>query len=206
MPLVKIQTTARGQKLIYVAEETISDLATVCIGTESEKIVEGTTAKQPQVAGVAIGQIASGSLGPVLTQGIVSGLICGIAVNQGDRVTCLNNPALSGAGLASGPGLIGPFNTITPAGAISGYVPNISGWINLISGGVASGNVTVGVGFLASTSGLVSGLGGVDIITQPIFSSGFFVGTAFNTARVLGKALASGGVGSGIPVLVALGG
>ena len=80
--------------------------------------------------------------------------------------------------LASG-GRIVAFNTITPL-------------IDLLSGTMASGAVGVDGQALVGTSGLISGVTGI---------------RAINTAQVLGKALASGGgPGSGIPILVTLGG
>jgi hypothetical protein len=79
----------------------------------------------------------------------------------------------SGPGLASGPGLVTPFNTITPAGSLGGN--------SLVSG-------------LQAASGIISGIATI--------VSGTFTGTAFNTGRVLGRALTSGGVGSGIQMYV----
>ena len=231
MPLVRITGRPGTSTAVFVSEEPIGHLASVYISGE-RKVREGSNAGQAQVAGVAVGETASGKLVRVVTLGIVSGVICGATVAPGDRVTCIN--VTSGGGLCSGAGKIGLFNTITPTGvisgyisavsgsvaAISGYITAVSGWVNLISG---VGDNLVGItGTSLSVSGvLLSGLAGVEIIgqpgfrsgaglitidSQPGFQSGGFVGTAFLTARVLGKALASGGMGSGIPILVTIGG
>jgi hypothetical protein len=72
-------------------------------------------------------------------------------------------------------GMVTPFNTITPAGSLGG-------------GGLVSG--------LQAASGIISG--------YATLTSGTFTGTAFNTGRVLGKALTSGLSGLGIQMLVSL--
>ncbi len=157
---------------VFIASEDISHLRVIAIHEAGPRYVElGRNADQAKVCGVAFGSVSSGGIVRAVTQGIVSGVICALAVNAGDRVTCASA------------GYITPLNSITPAGTI-----------NLVSG-VVGGNVTVQGSdtALGWTSGLASGITG-------------FAGTAFNTARVLGKALASGGAGSGIPLLVTLGG
>ena len=102
------------------------------------------------------------------------------AVTQGivSGVICIG-PVNAGdrVTLASG-GRITPLNTITPL-------------INLISGTMASGQVGVDLQALSCTSGLVSGVTGI----RP-----------FDTAMVLGKAIASGLSGYGVQLLVTLGG
>jgi hypothetical protein len=83
-------------------------------------------------------------------------------------------------------GRVTPINTITPTGSIL-----------LTSGSMTSG----------ATSGYV-GVEGIALINPGgLVSATGFQGTAFNTQRVLGKALDTGaGAGSGIRVLVAIGG
>jgi hypothetical protein len=68
----------------------------------------------------------------------------------------------------------------------------LSGNTLLWAGGAASG--ITGVQAPQFSSGQIAG---------PI-SSGSFVGIAFNTGRVLGRALTSGGIGSGIQMYVCL--
>jgi hypothetical protein len=183
MPLLRIYRQPNFQQ-VFIASEAISDLATIEISTVGARYVQQARDTNPERAvGVARGGVSSGQLVRAVVEGIVSGVICAAAVNAGDRLM-----------IASG-GKVTPLNTITPAGAVSGYAP-----INLISGGVGSGNVTVGIGALGNTSGILSGLGGV------VFSSGLFAGTAFNTTRVMGKALTSAGVGSGLIMYVGMAG
>lgn len=73
-------------------------------------------------------------------------------------------------------GVVTPLNTITPAGSLGG-------------GGLVSGE--------QAASGIISGYATI--------TSGTFTGTAYNTARVIGKALTSGLSGLGIQMLVSLG-
>lgn len=249
MPLLRIQRYP-GVRQVFIASEEIGHLATIAISDVGPRYAKlGENADQALVCGVAYGAVSgqvSGKPFKAVTLGIVSGVALAADVNAGDRVTCASA------------GKITPLNTITPAGAISGYVTGvISGYIPAGATGLASG-VQAGVqvsgyipagatGFLSGqyhaavsgngwASGFLSGLttidtpsifssgaiaanisGAVAITTPPVFSSGAFVGsfssgavagTAFNTARVLGKALASGFVLSGhtIPILVTLGG
>lgn len=186
MPLVRIQhypTTTQ----VLIASENISHLAVLELSPAGMNYCRVGAANPELVCGVAWGAVSgktSGQVVRVVTAGFVSGLVCASNINAGDRVM-----------LASG-GRITTLNSITPAGAVSGFVP-----INLVSGGFASGGVGIGAGpALGNSSGnIISGL------TGAVFSSGLFAGTAFNTGRVLGKALASGLGLSAIPVLVTLG-
>lgn len=184
---------------VFISEEPISNLCVVALGTTGRSVKIGSSDNQELIAGIAVGGAAlSGKPVRVVTHGIVSGVICGALVSAGDRVTCTN--VTSGGGLASGAGKITPINTITPAGTVA----RVSGSIFLTSGLLLSG---------ALYSGFV-GVGGAALIHTALISGvdGFrgeipaFTGTAFNTQKVLGKALDHGGIGSGIRVLVALGG
>ncbi|MBA7608863.1 hypothetical protein ES703_16047 [subsurface metagenome] len=171
MPLLKIQSYP-GVRQVFIASEDISHLAVVEISSAGPQYVKsGVSGVSGRVAGVLYGAVTSalgsGKVCRVVTQGIVSGVVCASSIEAGDRVT-----------LASG-GRIAAFNTITPL-------------IDLLSGTMASGAVGVDGQALVGTSGLISGVTGI---------------RAINTAQVLGKALASGGgAGSGIPILVTLGG
>ena len=204
MALLRIQQE-QGVKHIFIASDNISDLATVELlpGT-ARYVAMGSTTNPHLAAGVARGSATSGELVRVITQGFVSGVVCAAAVQAGDRLTI----AISGR--------VTPLNSITPAGAISGYITGaISGFvpaptINLLSGTIASGAVVVGAAGLATLSGAVTGVVGVQ---SPQFSSGGFAGnfnsggftgTAFNTGRLLGRALTSGGIGSGIQAFICL--
>lgn len=165
MPLLRIEHYP-GVKQVFIASEAISHLAVVEISPAGPQYVKsGVFGTSGGVAGVLYGAVtsalSSGKICRVVTQGIVSGVVCASSINAGDRVT-----------LASG-GRIAAFNTITVLGA---------------GGGLVSG--------LQAASGIISG-----------WATTLVSGTPFNTAQVLGKALASGGgAGSGIPVLVTLGG
>jgi len=215
MPLVKVRVTPTGEKNVYVAEEPISHLATVMIGSDARQIAKATTAGVIKSVGVAIGNAASGGIARVVDRGLVSGLICAFPINMGDRIIAANKT--SGPGLASGPGLVVPDNLAVSgwipniSGNVSGYIPHISGWLNLISGVGTQGGVVLDSTRLAGTSGNISGVGGLEIITQPIFSSGQFavltqpIFSSGLLAPVLGKALTSGGVGSGIQAVLTLG-
>jgi hypothetical protein len=81
--------------------------------------------------------------------------------------------------IASG-GMVTPLNTITAAGLFSG-----------IGGGVVSG--------IMAASGIISGYATVNL-------SGYATMTAFNTTRVIGKALTSAGAGSGLIMFVGIAG
>jgi len=214
MGLVKI-APARVTE-IFIAEEPIGHVASVYL-SDDKKIREGVTAYQERGAGAVIGEVASGKIARVVTHGIVSGLICVAAVSLGDRVTIANasgHGTLSG--LVSGHGMITSLNTITPVGSVtaaSGIISLVSGFITLASGalpgtsGLYSGFIGIDGATLFGHGGLISGVTGFTG-AAPVFSGSVptFTGTAFNTARVLGKALESGGIGSGIRVLITLGG
>jgi len=137
-------------------------------------------------AASALRQVTMGSdSNPHLAAGVARG-----GVSSGDLVHILTHGFASGVVVATSAvqagdrlqiatsGRVNPFNTITPAG-----YPLVSG------GGLVSG--------LQAASGIISGYATVNI-------SGAFVGTAYNTGRVLGRALTSGGSGIGIQVLVTL--
>lgn len=184
MPLIKIQTYP-GMRQVFIAAEDISHLAVIAYSDKGiRRVAPGTNAKQAEVCGVAYGSVSGAVSGKILravTHGIVSGLICAIAVDAGDRVACASA------------GKIAPLNTVSP-------IVSASITLNLISGSVG-GEVSVQTtpaGVLGWTSGLASGLTGMQ------FSSGKL--EPFDTARILGKALTSGAIGAGIPVLVTLGG
>lgn len=271
MPLIKIQRD-QGIKHVFIAGEGIADLASLELVAGERQVKMGATDDEHLAAGVSRGSASSGDLVRVIAQGIVSGvkIASGYTVAYGDRLML----ATSGA--------VRPLNTITPAGAISGYITGaISGYITVtgsISGyvtGVISGYVTGDIsgyvtgnisgyipqgavgylsGILASgtiLSGPVPISGYVSIASGSIFSSGSlaaafssgslaaafsgnmvaafhsgslvglgafhsgsmtgafnsgaFAGTAFNTGRVLGRALTSGGSGMpSIQMLVSL--
>lgn len=178
MPLVRIQRD-RGTKQIFIAANNIGDLATVEIvaGTAGQAQVQmGADGDEHLAAGVSRGSATSGQLVRVITGGIVSGVKTNQAVQAGDRLAIATS------------GMVTPFNTITPAGAVSGYIP--AGATGIVSG-------------IQVASGDISGLATIDTPSQ--FSSGSFAGTAFNTGRVVGKALTSGLSGLGIQMLVCLG-
>lgn len=191
MPLVRVRVSATGEKDVYVAGEAISHLATIMIGTGSPRqVVKATSAGILKQAGVAIGTVVSGALVYAVTKGFVSGLICALAVQMGDRIVAANKT--SGPGLASGPGLVIP---ATPT--ISGWIPSISGFLDFTSGAMAAGQIGIDGTALSRASGLLSGVTGFRVVSQPVFSSGEVV-------PVLGKALTSGGVGSGIQAVLLL--
>lgn len=191
MPLIRIQKD-KGIKHVFIAGEGIADLASVELVAGERQVKMGTTGHEYLAAGVARGSANSGALVRVITDGIVSGvkIASGYTVAYGDRLT-----------IATSGGVV-PLDTITPAGAISGYITgNISGYVP--GTGLASG--------IQVASGIISGYA---TLTQPAFASGSyagafnsgaFVGTAFYTGRVLGKALTSGGSGmAAIQMLVSL--
>lgn len=185
MPLIRI-VHYPGVRQVFIASEEISHLATICYSAAGPNYVAlGTNAEQAKVCGVAYGAVSgvvSGKNVRAVINGIVSGVICAVAVNAGDRV------AVASAGKIS------PLNTIQPK--VSGFIP--TGSRGLISGVLgATHNILSGF-----AGGILSG--STSITTASVFSSG--LAEALNTARVLGKALASGAANAGIPVLVTLGG
>lgn len=180
--------------VVLISEEPVSKLATVYISA-GQRIKEGTTANREAGVGVVLSAVASGKIARVVTHGIVSGVICISSVLPGDRLACANS---DGPGLASGAGKVVPVNTITPTGTVA--APKI----NLITGALQSGNAGLALMVSGADSalqfpgGAASGITGVQIPA--------FTGSGFYTARVIGKALTSGGFGSGIVMLVSLAG
>jgi len=206
MPLIRIQRFP-GVRQVFIATEEISHLAVIAINETGPRYVElGTNADQALVCGVAYGSVSgivSGQAIRAVTEGIVSGVAIAVDINAGDRVACASA------------GKIAPLNTITPVGSISGGVLGFtSGLIAAGATGFFSGRITSGVlsGVASGFSPLLSGAVALDeiYISGAVAGSfsGAIIGTSFNTARVLGKALASGFVLSGhtVPVLVTLGG
>lgn len=184
MAVIKITVTPTGERLVYVAEEAISHMATVMIGANTRQVAKATTAGALKTVGVAVGTAVSGALVRVVRDGYVSGLICAFAVQMGDRLIAAQKT--SGPGLASGPGLVMPDRL-----GVSGYIPSISGFLDFISGAMADGQIGIDGTALSRSSGILSGVTGFRVVSQPVFSSGLI-------ASILGKALTSGGVGSGI--------
>lgn len=177
MPLLRIQSYP-GIRQIFIAGEGIANLATVELFQGGRQVKMGATGEGHLAAGIARGAAVSGDLVRVITHGIVSGVEIGsgYTVNLGDRLTL----AVSGKVI--------PLNTIQPtavSGAIGGLVSGLT-----VSGWLTSGDFTA--------SGLV--LSGY----ATIIASGQLTGAAFNTGRVLGKALISGGSGAAIQMLVSL--
>jgi len=184
MPL-HIITEKAGIKKVYKAGEAIAQHCVVYL-SDSDWVKIGDVTNRLAVIGVVdgvkSGGVASGDPVRVMQFGVVSGVICDAAILPGDRAIA----ARSGR--------------ITPLGVgVSGYVTTVSGYINLLSGTGASGNVVLDDGALACTSGVVSGVAGYYITVQPTFASGL-------REAVIGRALVSGGAGSGIQLLVTLGG
>lgn len=183
MSVVKV-TPAR-QTDVFISEEPIGHLAVVYLSA-GRAVKEGTSTTQHLVAGVNIGGALSGKPVRVVGAGIVSGVICAASVAVGDRLTCAN--VTSGGGLASGAGKVTPLNNVRVSGSIllaSGLMTNTSGLI--------SGHVGVQGLSLINPGGLISGITG-------------FLGESFNVGRIVGKALDAGNMGSGIRMLVGIGG
>jgi len=176
MPLLRIQKYP-GFTQVFIAGEGIADLASVELLPGERQVKMGATGNEHLAAGVARGAVVSGDLVRVVTQGIVSGVKIAAQVDAGDRLTIATS------------GRVTPLNTIQPtavSGAIGGLVSGLT-----VSGWLTSGNW--------EASGLV--LSGY----ATIIASGDPTGAAFNTGRILGKALTSGLSGLGIQILVSLG-
>lgn len=198
MAIIRVKPTRVEE--IFISEEPIGHLATVYISGD-RRVREGETPYQERGVGAVVAQVLSGKLTRVVTHGIVSGLICASAINAGDRVTIASTSGTGlTSGLASGKGKITPFNTITPDGSIS----RVSGFLRAISGTFTSAAISGMLGIdgtsLALHQRLLSGIDGFQGAAPT------FTGTAYNTGRVLGRALQSGGCGSGIQVMVDKGG
>ncbi|GAJ03299.1 unnamed protein product [marine sediment metagenome] len=177
MPLLKIQSYP-GFRQVFIASDTISDLATVeLVVGPGRRVAMGSTANQHLAAGVARGAVVSGALVRVVTHGIVSGVKTDRDINAGDRLAIATS------------GMVTPLNTIQPT-AVSGDIRGLVSGLT-VSGWLASGDWTA--------SGLV--LSGY----AAIIASGQLIGAAFNTGRIVGKALTSGESGLGIQMLVSPG-
>lgn len=131
MPLIRI-THEQGIKQVFIASESISDLATVEISTAGLRYVQQARDSNPERAvGIARGSAASGQLVYVITEGIVSGVICTGTVNAGDRLM-----------IASG-GRVKSLNSITTSGLISGITGINHGILSGYSGGIISGYASI---------------------------------------------------------------
>lgn len=111
----------------------------------------------------------------------------------------------AGIGVSLGGGASGQPCRVVTNGTVSGVVlASVVG----IGDGLAVADVTSGGG-MASGKGKLTALRtitpagtiGATTVYSGVFS-GNFTGTAFNTARIIAKALMSGGIGSAIPVMV----
>lgn len=172
---------------VFIAEETIGARCSVVItNTDQDKTVghikQGTTLLDYAGIGISVAGALSGQPCRVVTNGFVSGVYLGGAVGAGDGLACCNNTS---GGAASGNGRLIGVKTTTPAGSIATsavvtVTPSIAGTYG------ASGYMTSAV-VTATAVGILSAA---------------IVGTAVNTARIIAKALASGGFGSAIPVMV----
>jgi hypothetical protein len=184
MAIIKVAAYP-GQVVVLQAVEGISNLHTVMFSPIGgvTGVAEAVSGSEHLAIGVARGTVQSGKLARIVTEGFVSGVICGAAVQAGDRLTITS--LTSGPALGSGAGLVMPFNTITPAGLVAGTA------VGTISGVLTSANMMLS-GF---AGGIISGYASDTI-------SGSLTGIAFNTGRVLGRALTSGVVGSGIQMYV----
>jgi len=210
MPLIRIKSSPGRVDEIFIAAEPIGHLASVYICSPGNREVkEGTTTNQAQRGGVSIGGAVSGALCRVVTHGIVSGVVCASSVVPGDRLTIANHTGtgMASGTLASGAGKVTPFNSITPAGTIT----RISGSLVLTSGALISGGVSGHVGLmgknLINPGGMLSGVGGglLSGIGGFLGEVPILTGTAFNTGRVLGVGLQSGGIAAPIKMLVDMG-
>lgn len=199
MPLLKIKNEG-NVKQIFVASMSISDLATVELtpGAASalRQVKMGTTGDEHLGVGVARGGVSSGALVHIITHGFASGVkVATSAVQAGDRLMIATS------------GRVNPLNTITPAGypLVSGEGYALVSGGGVISGLTANGWIT-SAAIAGGASGLIiSGYARMNISGYARMNiSGAFVGTAFNTGRVFGRAITSGGSGIGIQMLVTL--
>ncbi len=169
---------------IFIAAAEIPNLAVVEISPAgSQYVAIGTNTTPERAVGVANGPISGSTSGKpiqIITMGIVSGVVCASSINAGDRVQVVSG------------GRIAAYNALAPTASLSGIIN-----MNLQSGGILSGGVSIGVGNLVNASGIISGL-----------NAGLYLNSGqLLTAKVVGKALASGGgAGSGIPIFVSIGG
>ena len=89
MPLLRIQSYPSFRQ-IFIASEVISHLAVVEISSAGPQYVKsGVSGVSGRVAGVLYGAVTSalgsGKVCRVVTQGIVSGVVCASSINAGDR-------------------------------------------------------------------------------------------------------------------------
>lgn len=128
MPLLRIQKYP-GFKQVLQAGEGIADLATIEL-VPGGTVKMGKTGDEQLAAGVALGAVVSGELVRFVTQGIVSGVKTGEAVQAGDRLTVatsgrvvpLNYGLILASGLLSGlaSGLQGPMSGSVLTGRVLG--------------------------------------------------------------------------------------
>ncbi|GAI53399.1 unnamed protein product, partial [marine sediment metagenome] len=102
-----------GVKQVFIAGETIADLATVELLPGERQVRMGSTGNEELAAGVARGTVVSGALARVITQGILSGVKTALAVQAGDRLTIATS------------GRVVPLNTIQTT-AVSGLIGGAS--------------------------------------------------------------------------------
>lgn len=184
------------QESIFIAEETIPQRCAVVITNvdntpnNARRVSMGSTALNYAGIGVSIGGAASGQPCRVVTHGVVSGVVLASVVGIGDGLAVAN--VTSGGGYCSGYGKLTALRTITPAGTIA-------------TSAVTAVTIDAAVGFKGTyalsgylTSGSISGLAATAVTAL----SAALTGTAVNTARIIAKALMSGGMGSAIPVMV----
>jgi hypothetical protein len=120
MPLIKIEHEP-NQKISVIAAEEIAHLAVVDVSpVGSNYVALGSDTNPQRVAGVAWGSQSgsvSGKMMRVVGGGWVSGLVCGVAVNAGDRLQAASGGRVQPAtrmGLTSG--------IQTASGIVSGSV------------------------------------------------------------------------------------
>lgn len=157
MALLKIQSYP-GFRQIFIASEAISHLAVVEISSAGPRYVKsGVSGVSGRVVGVLYGAmtsaLGSGKVCRVVTQGIVSGVVCASLINAGDRVTLASGGRIAALNditvLGAGGGLVSGIQTAS--GIISGYATTI------VSGTPFNTGQTLGKA-LASGGGLGSGI------------------------------------------------
>lgn len=163
---------------VFIAEEDIGRLVSVAI-TNNSGFNRGVSLGTTALQAMGVGVSIAGAQSGKPVRVVTMGPVSGVVLTSvvGAGDRLACANNLSGAG-----GRLVGLNTITPAGSITD--PHFVG--------VYGPDATLsGLAYLASGS---------------YVSGALFVGTSFNTGRVIARALMSGGIGSAIQVYVCAGG
>lgn len=147
MPLIRILSYPGGRQ-VFIASEAISHLAAVVYSDAGARYVEaGEDATAERVCGILYGAVTSalgsGKICRVVTQGIVSGVLCGVQVQAGDRLICTSTGHIMPLNaILPTVGVSGPISLTIASGLLSGVMSSFQGPFSgavVVASGVAMG-------------------------------------------------------------------